>query len=218
MKRKIILAGASGLIGGQAARILADQGHQVHCLLRRNDDGLPDSIKQIVAEPQLWAEQVTSLHAEVAISCLGTTMRIAGSKEAFAAVDLDLVTAFAAAVKQSGVSHFISVSSVGADPRSSNYYLATKGRAEDQISALGFARTDFIRPGLLRGNRGGPARVGEQIGIMLSPLADMLMMGSLSRYRSIKAETVASAIAALTAQTQQGNFIHENSGLENLAS
>jgi uncharacterized protein YbjT (DUF2867 family) len=218
MNRRIILAGASGLIGGQVAQLLSAAGHDVYCVLRRDSNKLPRNVHQIVGGTPDWPALIRETGADVAISCLGTTMRDAGSKAAFAAVDLDLVTRIAAAAKDSGASHFISVSSVGAGPNSRNFYLSTKGRAEAQIAALGFTRTDIMRPGLLRGNRGGPVRFGEQIGTMLSPLTDKLMIGSLARYRSIPAENVARAIVSLTKEGGQGNFIHENSAIERLAS
>jgi uncharacterized protein YbjT (DUF2867 family) len=217
LKRHVILAGATGLIGGHVVRFLVDAGHDVTCILRRPNDHLPKAARQIVADIEQWPDCIAMEKPDVAISCLGTTMRDAGSKAAFAAVDLDLVTAFATAAKQSGAGHFIAVSSVGADHASSNFYLATKGKAELQIGALGFTRTDFIRPGLLRGNRGGPPRIGEQAGILLSPLFDMLMMGALSRYRSIDAKTVAQAITTLCTKGGQGSFIHENRMIIGLA-
>lgn len=217
MKRRIILAGATGLVGGHAADFLIKAGHDVHCIMRRECENLPAGVQRIVAPAGEWFELVHETKADVAISCLGTTMRIAGSKPAFAAIDFDLVIAFAAAAKQGGAHHFIGVSSVGAGHDSSNFYLSTKGKAERAIGALGFARTDMIRPGLLRGDRIGDVRYGEQFGVLLSPLTDMLLMGSLSRYRSIRAETIGSAIAALVSQDGHGAFIHENSAIIDLA-
>lgn len=221
MKRRIILAGATGLVGGYAADFLIKAGHDVHCIMRRERENLPAGARQIVAPTDAWPELVYETKADVAISCLGTTMRIAGSKQAFAAIDFDLVTAFAGAAKHGGAHHFIGVSSVGAGHDSSNFYLSTKGKAEKVIGALGFARTDIMRPGLLRGdrsgNQSGNVRYGEQFGVLLSPLTDMLLMGTLSRYRSISAETVGRAIAALASQEGHGAFIHENSAMLTLA-
>jgi uncharacterized protein YbjT (DUF2867 family) len=221
MKRRIILAGATGLIGGHVADFLTKAGHDVYCIMRRTHENLPAGACQIVAPTDAWPELVHETKADVAISCLGTTMRIAGSKPAFAAIDFELVSAFASAAKNGGAQHFIGVSSVGAGHDSSNFYLSTKGKAEKAIGALDFARTDIMRPGLLRGDRsgdrGGNVRYGEQFGVLLSPFTDMLLMGSLSRYRSISAETVGRAIAALVSQDGGGAFIHENSAMLTLA-
>jgi hypothetical protein len=78
---------------------------------------------------------------------------------------------------------------------------------------LGFARLDILRPGLLVGERGNDRRPGERLGILLSPLTDMLLLGAASRYRSIPARIVAISIAAMVGQNGEGSFIHENNAL-----
>ena len=137
-------------------------------------------------------------------------MRQAGSKEAFAAIDLDAVVAFAGAAWGGGARQFLLVSSVGADVASSNFYLATKGRAEATVRAMGFDRVDIFRPGLLRGERGGERRLGERIGIAVSPFTDLLTPRVWDKYRSTAAEDVAKAMAACCGSQQKGEHIHEN--------
>ena len=110
----------------------------------------------------------------------------------------------------------ITVSSVGASADASNFYLSTKGKAEQALRALGFDRLDILRPGLLRGNR-QESRTGEALGIILSPLTDALMHGPLRRYRSIDSATVANAIASLTVGGGKGENIHENDAIAALA-
>lgn len=214
---KIILAGATGLVGGELVRILAASAHDVHVIGRRAAQSLPDTIKQHVGPTEGWSAIIARIGAGVAISCLGTTMKVAGSKEAFAAVDLDLVLAFANSAKHSGAQQMIAVSSAMAQANSSNFYLKTKGQAELGISDLDFDRADFIRPGLLRGERGGAFRAGEAIGMLVSPLTDMMLIGGLRKYRSILAQDVARAIAKLVGAQGHGNFIHENDAIMSLA-
>ncbi len=214
---KIILAGATGLVGGQLVKLLSKSPHELHIIGRRHVDSLSDSVHQHVAQTPEWPDIVAAAKADVAISCLGTTMKVAGSKAAFAAVDLDLVLTFARAAKQGGARQMMTVSSAMAMAGSNNFYLKTKGQAEQGIAALGFDRVDFMRPGLLRGERSGPARTGESLGILISPLTDMLLMGSLRKYRSISADTVAKAMANLVGAPGQGRFIHENDAILSLA-
>lgn len=137
-------------------------------------------------------------------------MRSAGSEAAFRAVDLETVAAFAAAARRSGARHMVTVSSVGADPGSRNFYLRTKGEMERALGALGFERLDIFRPGLLRGERGGERRLGERIGIALSPLANLMLRGGLDRFAAIDADVVATAAAAALRQTEPGIHRHEN--------
>ena len=214
MTKQLILAGASGLIGSKVINLLAGFGFEVHVLTHRILDGIPTGITQHVADTSQWPDQIAGLKPDVAISCLGTTWNKSGRSEAaFRAVDLELVLAFAAAARKAGARHMISVSSVGASAKSAGFYLRTKGEAEDRLRQLGFERLDILRPGLLVGERGGERRLGERVGIMLSPLTDALLQGSLRRYRSIDSQAVAVAIANLAANGGQGTFIHENDAI-----
>jgi uncharacterized protein YbjT (DUF2867 family) len=195
---------------------LAKSDFEVHIIVRQEIQPIA-GVTAHVAPVVQWPALVTDLGAQTAISCLGTTMRRAGSQAAFAAIDLDLVCAFASAAKAGGAKHFIAVSSVGASAQSANFYLKTKGQMESALRAMDFERSDFLRPGLLRGIRGGERRFGERFGIMLSPLTDMLMMGPLRRYQSILADDVAKAICQLALDNGSGTHIHENDAIQLLA-
>ncbi len=144
-------------------------------------------------------------------------MRAAGSESGFKAVDLDSVVAFAAAARRAGARHMVTVSSVGADPESGNFYLRTKGEMEQALEAMAFDRLDILRPGLLRGPRGGNRRLGERIGIAVSPLVNLFLRGRLDRFAAIDADIVAAAAAAALRQAGAGVFVHENRSLRRLA-
>src|SRR4029077_1833999 len=90
---------------------------------------------------------------DVALCCLGTTIRQAGSEHAFRAVDVDCVLAFARAAKAAGARRFVVISSVGADTSARNFYLRTKGEMEEQLIAAGFESLDILQPSLLLGWR-----------------------------------------------------------------
>lgn len=211
------MIGATGLVGSLAARRLLDAGHEVDALLRRSAGIVSPRWREHVAPPGEWAGIVAGLGPEAAISALGTTMRQAGSQEAFRAVDLDMVTAFARAAAASGARHMVTVSSVGADLGSANFYLRIKGEMEAALATLGFERLDILRPGLLRGPRGGERRLGERVGIALSPIVNLLLRGRLDRYAAIDAEIVAAAVASAIRRPGQGVFLHENRSLRGLA-
>jgi uncharacterized protein YbjT (DUF2867 family) len=216
--KKVVIAGATGLVGKQLVVELAGQeAVQTHIIVRRKPERVPAGVIVHDAPPADWSAEVAAIKADVAISCLGTTMKIAGSKAAFRAVDFDLVAAFAQAAKQAGATHVIAVSSVGASDKSANFYLKTKGEAETAMAQAGFDRVDFLRPGLLTGGERPESRPGESVAIMLAPLTDLLMVGALSRYRSIPAPVVAQAIANLVLAGGQGRHIHENDAIRALA-
>ena len=210
-----LIVGATGLIG--RAVIEGFGSAPLTVLARREVEGLASHHQQRVAPSEQWADIISSEKPAILISCLGTTIRQAGSQEAFRAVDHDLVLAVSDAAKRAGTAHMIAVSSVGAAAKSGNFYLRTKGETEDGLRALGFDRLDLIRPGLLRGDRPGPQRLGEGIATIAAPLTDALLHGSFRRYRSIAGETVAAAIVALASQGGSGVHIHENDAIRALA-
>lgn len=210
-----LIVGATGLVG--RAVIERFGAAPLTVLARRAVDGLAAHHKQVVAPPERWIDIVAAETPAVLISCLGTTIRQAGSQTAFRAVDHDLVLAAAEGAKAGGARHMIAVSSVGASAKSGNFYLRTKGETERDLIALGFDRLDLIRPGLLRGDRPGPPRLGEGVATVAAPLTDALLHGSLRRYRSIAGETVAAAIARLAEQGGSGVHIHENDAIRALA-
>ena len=201
----ILLAGATGLVGGALATLLPYE--RLHLISRRAVDG---GLAQTVAPSEEWPAVVAKLKPATVISTLGTTIRQAGSQAAFRAIDYDLVLSVAIAAKATGAQHFIMVSSVGASAGSSTFYLKAKGEAEEAVKALGFNRVDILRPGLLRGDRQGPIRWGEQIATMISPVTDALTPEVLSQFRSVEAVSVAKATAMLVGADDGGTYIHHN--------
>jgi uncharacterized protein YbjT (DUF2867 family) len=170
-----------------------------------------------VAPASEWPARVAGDAPDAAVSALGTTWRAAGSEAAFRAVDLDCVVAFAAAARRAGARHMVTVSSVGADASSGNFYLRTKGEMERALEALGFDRLDILRPGLLRGERAADRRLGERLGIAISPVVNLLLRGRLDRFAAINGDVVAAAAAACLDRTETGIFRHENREIRRLA-
>ena len=211
---RIAMIGATGLIGRALVPLLVTAGHEVVLVGRRlaGVAGAREKLGPVADWPGLLADE----SVDVAISTLGTTIRQAGSWEAFRAVDVEAVLGFAGAAKAAGARHMVSVSSVGALHGARNKYLAMKGETERGLERLGFERLDIIRPGLLRGDRGGVRRLGERIGSAISPLANLLLRGSLDRFAAIDAEVVAAAMATLVGAEDTGRHVHFNRELKTL--
>ncbi|MDX5339195.1 MAG: oxidoreductase [Cyclobacteriaceae bacterium] len=141
-------------------------------------------------------EKKAVLHA---YSCLGTTIKVAGSKERFYAVDHDLVIGFGEWAKKLGTSKFLYVSAMGADADSSIFYNKVKGETEDDLKALKFGYLGLFRPSLLLGNR-HEFRLGEQIAaILMKPLAWLKLF---KNFRPIYDYQVAKAMVK-TAQSEE---------------
>jgi uncharacterized protein YbjT (DUF2867 family) len=202
---RIVFAGASGLVGRQ---LLALLGRHDVTLLARREFGFAG--RQRIGPADGWPALIAGEQFDAAISTLGTTIRQAGSRQAFAALDRDAVAALARAARECGARRFLIVSSVGADPVSPNFYLRTKGEAEAAVKAAGFDRVDIFRPGLLRGDRPGVSRPMERLMMTISPVTDLLTPAVLDRYRSIAAADVARAMAATLSAIESGVHVHHN--------
>ncbi len=211
----IAMIGASGLVGG----LIGDRldGHHLLSLARSVSARPRPQWEELVAPSASWPGLLERRSVDVAISALGTTWRKAGSWSAFEAVDRFAVTGFARAAQTAGARQMIVLSSVGADPGSSNPYLAIKGRMEADLQSISFSRLDLLRPGLLRGPRSSDRRLGERLGILVSPIVNLFLRGPLDRFAAIDAVLVASAAAALIGQPEPGTHIHDNLSIRRLA-
>ncbi len=222
--QRILLAGATGLVGGLVAReILASPGFSgqlvapVRRALELSDPRLVAAVCDF-ATPEADRDLTSTMrdaHAlplDAYVCCLGTTLRAAGSREAFLAVDRELVIRLANLSRELGASRAVLVSSVGASRQSGNFYLRVKGEVEDALERAGFTRLDLLQPGLLIGPR-AERRPAEAIAQRLAPLADPLLLGGLRRYRSIPARSVARAIVALLGQSGPGVFTHTHDAI-----
>jgi uncharacterized protein YbjT (DUF2867 family) len=131
--------------------------------------------------------------ADCGYCCLGTTLRAAGSQEAFRAVDHAAVLAFARALRRGGTPEFRVVSSVGADSAARSFYLRVKGETERDLAALGFPRLLIFQPGLLRGPR-TKFRRGEHLFLAVAPIWELFLQGRHRRYRTTRAADLAAAM------------------------
>lgn len=208
----ILLAGATGLVGGLTLDRLLARDLIVTTIGRRPTGRRHGGLHEVVADLTRAAPSLAGPF-DAAVCALGTTMRKAGSRAAFRAVDFDAVVNFARCARDAGATCFVLISAVGANPDSSNFYLRVKGEAETAISHLGFTRVDILRPGLLLGKR-AERRPAEALGIRLAPMLNLLMRGPLSRYAGIPATTVASAAATCAADlVSMGVRVLENDAM-----
>lgn len=212
---RIALVGASGLIGQSLIRLAVGRTDIRLVAIARREIPLPSGARMevLVAPPENWDDAIAASGADVLACALGTTWKKAGKSETeFRSVDQHLVLACAKAAKEAGMRQIIAVSSVGADAMAKNFYLKVKGETEQGLGRVGVTRLDVLRPGLLRGPR-EELRPAELVGRALSPVADLLLNGKYTKYRSIKAETMARAIIGLTKEKAAGRFVFEHEAI-----
>jgi uncharacterized protein YbjT (DUF2867 family) len=192
-QRTVLLAGATGLVGGLMLQaLLANPAvSRVHALSRRpltiDHPKLQVHIVDFSRLPALRA-------ADEAYLALGTTIKVAGSQQAFRAVDLDANMAVAKAAFAAGVRRIGLVSAAGADAASSVFYNRVKGELEDALEAMGLTALVIARPSLLLDQRDGlrqPSRIGERIAIPIAKLLAPVLPGT---YRPVHARAVAQSL------------------------
>ncbi|MCL2914073.1 NAD(P)H-binding protein [Shewanella corallii] len=196
----MLIAGSTGLTGQELVK-LALETPQVECLATLSRRPLPiehSKLTQYISN-ELTADgfSADNSHSLVGVICLGTTIKQAGSKEKLKAIDVDLVVATAANMRQMGVEHIVIVSCLGANPRSFSHYLRCKGEMEQAVTALNFKRTTFLQPGPLAGDR-QQTRSDEKLLQAVAKVLKPLAVGRLANYLPIQAETVAEAIIQLS--------------------
>ena len=147
MPKSAIVAGASGLVGSRLVVVLlADPNYDtVHALVRRPLETAHAKLREHPVNYGHLAEIALPVADDV-FCCLGTTIRVAGSQEAFREVDYAYPLAIARAAQLKGAKQFLFVSAMGADARSSVFYSRVKGELEAAIAALGY------RAAILSGN------------------------------------------------------------------
>ena len=214
----VLLAGATGLVGTQALNTLleANDVARVFAATRRPLGREHPRLANRIVQFDKIESQLKGLTCHVAVCCLGTTRRQAGSPEEFRRVDLNCVMAFARAAKEAQAKRFIVVSSVGADAQSTNFYLRTKGEMENAVASVGFVSTDILQPGLLMGLR-SQMRPLELGAMALMPLVNPFLRGPREAFRSISAKTVGMAITGATRSGRVGVTRYTYSAIEALA-
>jgi uncharacterized protein YbjT (DUF2867 family) len=215
-----IIAGATGLVGGKILDLLlADPAYErVHMLVRRAVPRAHEKLASHVVDFDALAsgseEAIAALpEADHVFVALGTTIKKAGSQEAFRTVDFGYVVAVAKAARARGARRIGLVSSLGADAGSRVFYNRVKGEAEDVVKGLAYEATILGRPSILDGDR-QESRPGERVGLALGNALSFAMVGGLRKYRPIPIERVARGILrAVKDDTLTGTVVLESDEL-----
>ena len=187
--RTAIVAGATGLIGRELIQklILSDQYRLIYLISRRESGLIHPKIKEVLTGFDLIRQLNIAETIDDAFCTLGTTMKQAGSREQFKKVDYQYVLAFADFTKRLGVSKFLVISSMGADPKSGVFYNMVKGMTEEALKEMGFKNLVILRPSLLLGKR-SESRFSEKIfGFIMKALNFLIS----DNYTAIPGEKVA---------------------------
>ena len=215
MKMNLLVVGATGAVGQEVLHqaLASPQVSSVIAVTRRALDTTifppHKKLNNIIVDFNALEKMPSWCEVDAVICTLGTTIKVAGSRAAFAAIDLDLPVAIARMAKAAGATRFGLNSSLGAKASSNNFYLRTKGQAEAQIAALNYASLTIVRPSLIDAER-EQSRPGEQAGLLVARIFQPFIP---RQYLPISAARIAQALLAGVAAGRVGTQIIESRDL-----
>lgn len=218
MAKKAIIAGASGLIGGELLNLLLNDAvyTEVVALVRHELPLNHKKLVQLIIDFDNLFDYASAINGDVIFCCLGTTQKKTPDQNVYRKIDHDYPVRLAQLGMKNGVKQYHFVSAIGADAHASNFYLKTKGEAEHDIEDVGFKSLHIYQPSLLTGNR-KEFRLMEKIATVAMKIIDPLLAGKLKKYRSIPAAVVASAMYKQSLNQNEGLFIHPSHHIKQLA-
>jgi len=217
MEKSALLLGASGLVGGHCLRLLLeDQNYGKVILFVRKPIALQHAkLEQHVIDFDHLEKYSHLAKVNDVFCCLGTTIKKAGSQEAFRKVDFTYPVEIAKIAAQNGVEKFLIITALGANPNSSVFYNRVKGEVEVAVTKLPLKVIHIFRPSLLLGKR-EERRMGEKIGEPLLKALKIFLFGPFRKYRAIEATIVAAAMIQVAKQNLQGINIFESDQIQHL--
>ena len=205
---KALVIGATGSVGKDLIQQLIEDSSmdRIDIFVRREVKMPAAKVVAHVVDfdhPETWADQ---LKGDVLFSCMGTTIKAAGSQEAQWKVDYTYQFDAAKAAKANGVPTYVLVSSIGADVKSKLFYTKMKGALDDAVQKLGFEGCYILRPPSLV--RKGSDRFGEKAGIVA--LRALNAIGLLHTWTPMPTEAVAAAMIRLAKSGRKGIEVIES--------
>jgi uncharacterized protein YbjT (DUF2867 family) len=204
-----LLVGATGLVGEQLlTQLLYHQAYEkVIALTRRKIHLDSEKLDNRIVDFDELEKAAGKIKCDDLYIALGTTIKKAGSQEAFRKVDHDYILKAALVAKAGGANQCLLVSAAGASADSLIFYNRVKGQTEDAIQEIGFWSTHFFRPGVLVGDR-EEFRLGERIGIGVSNILRGISPGILGDYNPTKVDVLAAKMIAAAQGVQAGVHVH----------
>lgn len=214
------IIGATGLIGSHLLSLLQQDNYYytTRVLVRRPlEINHPKTEVKLINFEDEESFKLGIYGSDVVFVAVGTTQqKVGGDKEAYRKVDHDIPVKAARYCAETGCPQLLVVSSVGADPKASNFYLQLKGEMEEDIKAQNLPSVSIFRPSLLIGNR-EEKRVGEKVAQVIMPFLALGMFGPLSKYKPVHAADVAKAMLLTAKKETPGISVLEYHAIKELA-
>lgn len=196
MSKTAIVLGATGLTGGiLLEKLLSDTSFAKIKLFSRSSVGIENSrIEEHLIDLFQLENQTETFTADVVFCCIGTIKAKTPDKEMYRNIDYGIPVAASVLCKKNGISTFILVSAMGADPNSKVFYNKTKGEMERDVLQNKIKNTYILQPSLIGGNR-SETRIGERFAQNVMETFDFLIP---KKYKMIHPESIAKAMLWLS--------------------
>jgi len=193
-----ILLGATGLTGGKLLQLLLnDDRYQRIMVFSRSSVGFQHAkIQEYLGDLANLKSFAEDFKAEEVFCCIGTTKSKTPDKEVYKNIDYGIPISAAQLCKQNGIDTFIVISALGANSDSAIFYNRIKGEMEEAILKIGITKSHILQPSLIGGKR-KERRIGEGLFKQIMKVANLVLVGSLKKYRSIEPQTIARAMVWL---------------------
>jgi len=200
-KPKVLIIGASGLVGEEILKTTEGMGQEIVTLSRRKLISKNQDTEEIIINfDDLQLSDIPKVnHVYIALGTELDTSELIYIKKSrrkgFRKVDYEYVTKIAKMAHGNGAESISVVSAVGANKSSRNLYLKTKGEMEEKIISIGYNKTVFAQPGHLLGKR-LLKKIRPEVPIMEfgARILKPLMIGPLEDLKFIKASLVAKSM------------------------
>lgn len=204
---KALIIGASGATGKDLMEVLLnDPGYtEVLAFVRRPGGMAHSKLKEITTDFDKLDEVSDHIKGDVLFSCLGTTLKVAGSKVKQYHIDYEIPLKFAEIARRNGVPATVLLSAYGASVKSMVFYSKVKGELEEAIGRLAFVKYIIFRPGMLL--RKGTDRAGERVGTMILNVLNSL--GLIRKFRPLPTSTLAEKMAKAARVLPDGKHVIE---------
>lgn len=218
MSKVAVIAGSSGLVGTELLHQLCalKEYSAIRLLVRRPSGFIHAKVQEFMVDFDHIETFTEQIRGDVFFSCLGSTKAKTPDKRRYYQIDHDFPLHMAEAAITNGVQQFHLISAIGANDKSSNFYLKMKGKTEQDIDKIPFRSKHFYRPSFLAGDR-EESRMLEKVGLGLFKLINPLLLGRLKRYRSIPAKDVAKAMIIQSLKDLAGSHYYESDKIQEIA-
>ena len=191
--KNIIFFGGSGLIGNSVLNLLDKKESKIYAFSRQNLDNKFKNVKDVIFNFDTLEANIELNNWDHIYICLGRRLKVwellyiqKKDRENHFKIEHDYIIKILEKAKKLGARDVSIISAIGANSKSSNFYLKTKGLLEESIKLLGYDNVSILRPGHILANNNSSKDFLIWIFDIFSKLANFFLIGPMRKYRAIE--------------------------------